>query len=380
MAARNNIKLVGTITAESPVAVSPHGSGWPQGFRTAPNYASNSKNIAFMPRMDAILDGAPVNVPYIPGGTIRGSFRRGATVSIVDRFRSVGKDIDYASYLQWVVGGVKSSGDEKITLDVRNATIAANPMLSLYGAGDSAAGFVGSKASIGHAIPGQEIKPTLITGVRTGEHRNPELPKVLSPDEMDKVREMTEANTTRSRLSKEVDAIRKNVKKLAKEVKDGKRPANDTDVTEANEDLAKVEKQLKVATEVANQNGGDVSLLMPLPGYECLPQGAVLDHKLQLTGTTNNETGLFLDGLANFAIDPRVGAHKAHGLGEISGHYDVYVLNGRKWERDGELSFAPLTGLEFTSDTLTNAFEAWTNSDVELGGLLMNPELKAAVG
>lgn len=379
MTARNNIKFVGSITAESPVAVSPHGSGWPQGFKTAPNYASNSSKIAFMPRMDAILEGAPVNVPYIPGGTLRGSFRRGAAESIVSRFQEAGKGIDYASYLQWVVGGVKSSGDENITLDIRNATIAANPMLSLYGAGDSAAGFVGSKASIGHAIPGQEIKPTLITGVRTGEHRNPELPTVLSPDEMDKVREMTEANTTRSRLANKMKAAVRHEKKLSKEVTAGKRPGDDAELAEANNELDDLQKRLKAAEELASLHGGDVSLLLPLPGYECLPQGAVLDHKLQLTGATEIETGLFLDGLANFAIDPRIGAHKAQGLGEISARYDVYVLDGRKWERDGELSFAPLTGLEFASDTLTNAIEAWVDSNFELGGLMMDPEFKSEV-
>ena len=252
-------------------------------------------------------------------------------------------------------------------------------MLSLYGAGDSAAGFVGSKASIGHAIPGHGIKPTLITGVRTGEHRNPELPTVLSPSEMDKVREMTEANTTRSRLANEVKAKDRIFKKLAKEVTDGKRLVNDAEVVEAGEALGVLQSQLKAAQDIANLHGGDVSLLLPLPGYECLPVGVVLDHKLQLTGVTEIETGLFLDGLANFAIDPRIGAHKAQGLGEISGRYDVYVLDRRKWERDGELSFAPLTGLEFTSETLANAIEIWNSSDVELGGMLMDPDFKTEV-
>ncbi len=43
---------------------------------------------------------------------------------------------------------------------------------------------------------------------------------------------------------------------------------------------------------------------MPLPGYEVLPQGLVLDHGFTLRAVTPIEAGLFVEGLEIFAADP----------------------------------------------------------------------------
>ena len=116
---------------------------------------------------------------------------------------------------------------------------------------------------------------------------------------------------------------------------------------------------------------------MPLPGYEVLPQGLVLDQGFTLRAVTRVEAGLFVEGLEIFAADPVVGAHIAHGCGEISGNYEVVVreVGSRTWQPAGTVSFAPLTGLRLESEPLDEFLAAWRDANLDPDALRAQPKL-----
>ena len=178
-----DIRLTGTLICQTPVAVSPIGAGAPQPFEPPPGL-SNYKDVQFLPRCFVYKDGQPVQVPYIPGSSIRGKLRRAAADAVLAScYASDNVQVDFQTMLLLRVGGVKTSAKEDISPVLRARVIEANPALSLFGAGTSAAGFVGSRLSVSPAIPKEEIKTNLITGARVAENKNPELMRLLDDDE-----------------------------------------------------------------------------------------------------------------------------------------------------------------------------------------------------
>ena len=87
--------------------------------------------------------------------------------------------------------------------------------------------------------------------------------------------------------------------------------------------------------------GSDVSLLLPLPGYEAIPPGTVLNHRMFFKHVADCQMGLFMGGLERFAQDPRFGAHRAHGCGRVSVGYEVKHLDGARAHSIGAVSIDP---------------------------------------
>ena len=109
-----------------------------------------------------------------------------------------------------------------------------------------------------------------------------------------------------------------------------------------------------------------MSLLLPLAGYEAIPPGTVLNHRMFFRHVSEIEMQLFMAGLVRFAEDPRFGAHRAHGCGRVAVEYAVKRLDGvhartvgevtidpDRWDRDGSslaLTGAPARWLEAWHD------------------------------
>ena len=143
----HDIRLTGSLTCDTPLAYSP------------PD-CKDRNNRQLLPRMRVYENGVTVEKPYMGGAALRGLIRRGSADDIIERALAAGCEVDFSNYLLWRVGGARSTGQEDVDPVTRARLIATNPMLALYGAGTSQAGFIGGKTiRIGRAQPEPIPKP-----------------------------------------------------------------------------------------------------------------------------------------------------------------------------------------------------------------------------
>ena len=183
--------------------------------------------------------------------------------------------------------------------------------------------------------------------------------EILDDDEIGKVLDGLNANRTRSRKAEEVRDIKR---RIASARKAGR------DTSELEKSLEEAERAVEEAEKAqADILGSDVSLLLPLPGYEAIPTGTVLNHRMFLKNVSDIQLGLFMAGLARFAEDPRFGAHRAHGCGQVCMEYRVKRIEGASAHPVGDLSIDPdrwhddESSLSL-SDQLAERLDAWNAS------------------
>jgi hypothetical protein len=179
--------------------------------------------------------------------------------------------------------------------------------------------------------------------------------------------EWSDLITRQSRLKADSKTVQARFSRLRKEVSDGKRASGDPEYLAEQEKLKKLEEELEKAKEAAAAAGGDVSILLPLPGYEALPAGTQIRHRFDARGVSPVELGLLVAGLSRWAMDPRIGARVAHGCGEVSGRYRIKVrpMGTAAWKDDGSLSFDLLDGLTTDGKTLSQAKKAWDDVAID---------------
>ena len=310
---RTNLELRGCITTVAPFANSPADCKVKSGA---------DKDLQKLPRISG--------KPFIAASAIRGMLRRAAALEAVGRFPR-GR-VEYVDWLLFSVGGVKGSGDEKCDPDIRHQYIEGNPLVALFGAGHAAkakekiGGMIGSKLHIAHAIVDDETVilkkgDGVIGGARAHENTSAVLREVV--EDMDSVREFTRVNHDRAALEKDIE-------RLNRKLHPSGRNAKKEDV--APDERRKMEKEEKEKTsalkaveeEMRERFGTDNPLGMPLIGYEAIPAGQRIPHRMTLAAVSPAQLGLFFAALERFALEPIIGAHRAHGCGRVRCEYDVY--------------------------------------------------------
>ena len=313
--------FTGTITTRQPLAYSP------------PDHQDRGRK-SLLPRMTVPTAAGPMNTVFVSGSTIRGKLRHACADVYLERERQQGKQVDYERYLGLKVGGVKGSSDEgRVDLRERRRFLDAEPFLDMFGAGSSGVGWIHSRVDVGAAIPAEPVEPIVLNGVRRDATLDPILLEILDDDEIGKVLDGLKANRTRSQKASEVRDIRRRI---------GSARKAGQEISELERSLEAAEQAVKDAEKAqADILGSDVSLLLPLPGYEAIPSGTVLNHRLFLKNVSEIQLGIFMAGLARFAEDPRFGAHRAHGCGQVCMKYQVKRLEGVDAHPVGELSIDP---------------------------------------
>ena len=335
--------FTGTITTRQPLAYSP------------PDHQDRKDRRSLLPRMTIPTASGPMSTVFVSGSTIRGKLRHACADVCLEREAARKEPVDYERYLELKVGGVKGSSDEeRVGLRERAEFLEAEPFMDLFGAGSSRIGWIHSRLDVGAAIPPEQIEPIVLKGVRRDATMDPVLLEVLDADEIDKVLKGLEANRTRSR--KEAEA--KNIKRqIAQKKKAGR--AEDTAELERSLEEAK-QAVRKARNEQSEIIGSDVSLLLPLPGYEAIPSGTVLNHRMFLKNVSQRQLAIFMAGLARFAEDPRFGAHRAHGCGQVCVEYQVKRIQGASAHPVGAVTIDPDRWDEDESSlSLSGRPEAW---------------------
>ena len=316
---RRNLELRGSITTVTPFANSPAG-------------CKGTDKSQLLPKMPVFLHGAIVEMPFISASAIRGVLRRAAAEEVVEVFRSHNEDVKFSDWLLFSVGGIKGDEKEDCSPRDRYRYIENNPLVALFGAGSAGAGgMIGSKLHIAHAIPDKDIKPVIVESARAHEDKSLRLLEILPQAEQELAWRFTLANRDRAALDKQV-------KEKERELKAARKKQADT-VSTIGEELNALKDRLEKAEAVQKEIGSSNAIGRPLSGYEVIPAGAEIQHRMSLDVASLPQIGLFFAALRRFAREPVIGAHRAHGCGCIRGEYRVF-------ER-GENGAHPLGTLEF---------------------------------
>ena len=310
--------FTGTLVTLAPLAFSPPGH-------------RGADHRALLPRMPVPSAAGPVDTVYLAGSTIRGAYRHACAEAWLER---AGEAVTLARFLELTVGGVKGSGEEpRVGLSERAAYLEGDPFLALFGAGSSPIGWIHGRLDVGAALPDEPTQPVVLSGARGDATAAPMLLDVVDADGRAAVLEGLAANRRRSAAAAEGRA-------LARRIREARRGMEDTAALEDALDAARTAE--RDAALVQSQHlGSDVSLRMPLPGYEAMPPGTVLGHRMLCRHVSDVQMALLMGGLERFARDPRFGAHRAHGCGRVRVDYEVKRLDAGCAHPAGAVSIDP---------------------------------------
>lgn len=291
-----------------------------------------AKNGLTMPKIFA--DGGLL--PYLPASQIKGSLRRAAVRTILERQGTVLSTAE--DYYFNMVGGVKGGKDDtKKDGDKRNGSASEespdeadesetaqkvsgsallrlrnylpdNPVQQLFGSGDLLGNFYPGHLYVTNAIPeSTSVTEMTMDGTRTDDARvRPDLMMDTSSEEiLNAVQQMFEANRNRTEIKNKMAEIIKRIRQAKKE-KDN----------EAEDRLTAEKAELKDSLD--KENAVSMPWSFSYASFaKPLPVRLTLSHDASLV-----ELGLLLAAMDwQMRNEPFYGGHKTLGFGEFSAEY-----------------------------------------------------------
>jgi CRISPR type IV-associated protein Csf2 len=332
---KHTVILDGTLTALSPIAVSP------------PSDAKDKDRVQRLPTMPVISDGVAHTTAYLPASTIRGALRRAAVAVVIDLLAETGgPKLTPNDYLLLALGGVKDRKDEGagadkgVDLQAVREFRRTNPLVSLFGA---MAIDVGGNLRVGHGVPTVPFQPGHL-GVGARHDPFARQPELLELFDADAAREFLDRNADRqegNRLETQAEHAKRKLSQM-------KAKKKDDDSKALTAQIEQLQADAKAAFERA---GGAVNIQQPLAGYEALPIGLEMRHRIVGDQLPPIELALLLAALERFARQPTLGGHAAHGCGEITGTWAVSVARrGAAAQAAGTITLANHQGLVVETD------------------------------
>ena len=328
------------------------------GFITTVTPYANSPAGARGPNKEAMLPRVPVGGemrPVISAATIRAALRQAATREVIERAKAGGAKISFRDVALWSVGGVKGSSKEveKIGLAETIAYADRNVLIGTFGAGESPVGFVSGALQVESAVTPSAGVVVVIEGSRRALERDPILLDALDSSELAAALSFADVNQRRSRLQADQKSKKTALRKAAGE----QRATLEAELSQINVELD--------ATKVeAADTLSDVTIGMPLAGYEVIGTGVTMPHAMRLSIQENPlRLGLTLAALERFGLDPRLGAHEGQGCGYVEIRYDISVsrVEGRKRivTPMGGVTVSRDQGTTIEGDALIEAVATW---------------------
>ena len=289
---------------------------------------------------------------YINAPSIRSAVRHAATMLIHEL---TGNPFRMDDYFLLALGGIKNAGSDsdaeeergeggEANLSTKEKSARAhtlkfdfarekNPLLMLFGSMD-----VPGLVECSHAVSPAGVTAQWFGGVRANDfQRNPGIMDILAPGAIDDfVRRQVEA------------AARSDIKSARKDLRNQIREAQQKKDAELVAELRAKDKAL----DTEEKKNTVVSLALPNLGYEAIPAGTQLEHEWAIKRVSEVELALFLQSLALWALDPKIGGHKNHGLGKLSGSWNVTARRPgtTRMEAIGTLEFSGYDGIQPTGE------------------------------
>lgn len=294
---------------------------------------------------------------YFPATGIRGRIRRAARDLV--RSRVIGltgndKPFSLDQHYFLTLGGIKGAGDQdRSTVAMEQEWRNRNPLLSVFGAGDAGVlGFVQGRLGIGNAICEEPCQSTIFSGARTDDlYRDKDQVRYLSDGDLDALIMRSKGNKSRSELAAQLKIIEREQKKAK---------GNQEKLEELKVKAEALAKQ--IAANKENTGAADVSVGMPLAGWQAIPQGQRMNHRMILARSSEVELGFLLQALSQFALLPVLGAHYANGCGLVSGRWEVAEVSETGRKTLGLIEFDAMYPAEITGEPLlesVNKFNEW---------------------
>jgi hypothetical protein len=291
-----------------------------------------------------------------PGTGLRGALRRSARDAIRQRITKITlneKPWTLDEVYLATLGGIKGAGEqERSSVAHEAAWREKNPLLSLFGAGDAGwLGFVSGNISVGNAICKNDCQPEIFSGARTDEfYRDKTQIQFLSDDDIQSL-------IKRAKGGKSAAEIRSQIKKLETDIRKASKAGNTEKTAELQTTLSDLTEQL--STVKGTSGTSDNSIGMPLAGWQAIPQGEEMTHRIILSQTNDVELGLMLAGLDVFSRSPLIGAHYATGCGLISGSWTIHEVTEAGKIDIGKITIGDFSPIQITGDKLHAALAAF---------------------
>ena len=340
-----DLVMDGTITAESDISISP------------PDHTKKEGRSTFLTLPEKrVWRGADlVTTVYIPGSAIRGALRNGAARAYAEARSARQAPMTPDDYMLIAKGGIKdrkeAGKDERV---VDHASAAAlrqrEPIVSLFGA--MAMKIVG-RWQIGDAVPDEPTTPNR-KGRSVRSHpfqRQPDLgnfmDEVAYKEFLERDRKIVEANLRED----EIERLRSRI------LGEKRRPEPNVDrIEQWEEEATRLQEEMD---ELRAQAGGAVNVQQLFGGWQAIPEGTRMVHRMRIRNVTEDELAWALFALRRLARDGRLGAHESHGEGYFSAEYTLCMAeHGGDFRDAGRLRIAEFcVSLESDIPILKSTFE-----------------------
>lgn len=282
---------------------------------------------------------------FFPATGIRGGLRRAARDVVRDHvIEATGntKPFDLDTHYMLTLGGIKGSGEEdRTSISMIHEVRDKNPLLNLFGAGDAGSiGFLAGRLSVGNALCEDASEPVIFSGARSDDlYRDKDQVAYLSEADLLQLTDRAQATRQRSQIKNKISSLRRHYYKSSR---DG---ASETELAAITTDVDALEQQL---VDMKSDDISDNSVGMPLAGWQAIPQGARMSHRMILKRSRDVDLGMLLASLERFSLHPLLGAHYAQGNGLVSCEWDVFEITLKGKASIGRVSFEPFSGLTIT--------------------------------
>ncbi|MCY4468674.1 MAG: RAMP superfamily CRISPR-associated protein [Thiotrichales bacterium] len=340
-----DIDMNGKIAAESDISVSP------------PDHEERDgpARVMTLPVKSVWRDGRLETSIYLPGSSIRGALRNGASRAVAAARKARGAAMTPEHFLLVAKGGIKdrkSAGtDERLVDYLENEKLRREePLVSLFGAMERK---IAGRWQIGDAVPIEPVTPNRKgRGVRSHPfQREPDLARFMDEAAygafLERDAKRIEANVAEGQAE---DLQRKIAAKK-------RRP--EPDVAQIGQWEAEEKRLRATASTLSEEAGGMVNIQQVLGGWQAIPEGTTMRHRMRLRDVTDRELTVAFFALRRLAREGRLGAHETRAEGYFRAAWDLRLSeDGGDFEPAGKLCIEDL-GVRIESDhpVLATAFQ-----------------------
>ena len=303
-----DMEMTGTMTAEADISVSPPDHSEKRGRST----------VTTLPRKSVWRGGILVTTVYLPGSSLRGALRNTASRAVAAARATGTSPMTPDAFLLLAKGGIKdrkeAGTDERIVnYEAMEKLRRGQPIVSLFGA---MAEKIAGRWQIGDAVPREPLQSPNHKGRGVRSHpfqRQPELAAFMDEKEYE------------SFLEKDAKRVEANVAEDKAESLDRKIRTEQKLQEPDNERIEKwkaEQKGLKEEVEALRKEaGGVVNIQQLLGGWEAIPAGTEMDHRMRIRGANETELAWAFFALHRLAREGRIGAHESAGEGYFRAEY-----------------------------------------------------------
>lgn len=310
-----DLKMTGTITAESDISVSPPDHSRKEGRTT----------IMTLPEKSVWDGGELVTTVYVPGSSVRGALRNNASRAIAATRAKGQSRMTPDDFLLMAKGGIKdrkAAGTDERVVDYEAVARlrSEEPIVSLFGA---MAEKITGRWQIGDAVPVEPLKKPNRKGRGVRSHpfqRQPDLAGFMDGSAYERFLE-NDAERVEANIAE--DKAESLGKRIGNEQK-----RQEPDLDRIQEWKYEQQRRKEHAATLREAAGGAVNIQQVLGGWEAIPAGTRMNHRMRIRGATEDELAWAFFAVRQLAKEGRLGAHESAGEGYFSARYDLRLAVG----------------------------------------------------